>query len=296
MALYAQAYQWRDPGGQLHFSDRPPAQGKATLLHTTPATGRSDLEVLYRQQDFRFNQAQKAALKQRLMWLQNYLEDRLGLDLPQQSRLEIYLLADQSAFRQWMQARSGNDSRYFDGVFIPGSDAIAVWPWSAQPGDIGQTLLHEGCHRLLAPVAAAAPLWLHEGLAQYFQTLRLAQGQAVVRAPDGARERLKRWIDEHRLISLRKYLALDNRHWQQLAHRQDNIAYTVAWATTAFLMSSPKGQKTLRRLLQDLDKSGLPPSAARVDALYPGGLTQLDYDFLHWAQGETPPQTLTLDN
>ena len=96
-------------------------------------------------------------------------------------------------------------------------------------------------------------------------------------------------MDEGRLITLRQYLSLDDTQWRRMAHELDAIPYTVAWATTAFLMSKPVGRRTLRTLLQELEKTDSRPTLKRIDEIYPGGLTRLEYDFFRWAQSDMAP-------
>ena len=166
---------------------------------------------------------------------------------------------------------------------------MAVWRWGNDQ-EVAQTILHESSHVLLYQLSPASPVWLHEGLAQYFQTMEVqADGRMKVSALPDAQARIRQWMDEGRLITLRQYLSLDDNQWRRMAHKLDAIPYTVAWATTAFLMSKPVGRSTLRQLLQELEKTDRRPTLRRIDQIYPGGLTRLEYDFFRWAQSDMAP-------
>jgi hypothetical protein len=111
-------------------------------------------------------------------------------------------------------------------------------------------------------------------------------GRLKVSPLTDAQARIRQWMDEGRLITLRQYLSLDDTQWRRMAHELDAIPYTVAWATTAFLMSKPVGRSTLRTLLQELEKTDSRPTLRRIGEIYPGGLTRLEYDFFRWAQSD----------
>ena len=49
------------------------------------------------------------------------------------------------------------------------------------------------------------------------------------------------------------------------------------------------GRSTLRKLLQELEKTDRRPTLQRIDQIYPGGLTRLEYDFFRWAQSDMTP-------
>lgn len=289
LAAHGDIFQWRDENGKLHFGDRPPEQLESQKV--TPRTSPiiQELEISQLRKDFTLPGELHDRTLEAIRFIYRRYRNDFGLDLHGTAQVNLYLFEHQADFRQWMEDRIGSSNAHYAGVFIPASNEVAVWRWGNDQ-QVAQTILHESSHVLLYQLSPASPVWLHEGLAQYFQTLQVQpDGRLKVEALADAQARIRQWMDEGRLITLRQYLSLDDRQWRRMAHQLDAIPYTVAWATTAFLMSKPVGRSTLRKLLQELEKTDRRPTLQRIDQIYPGGLTRLEYDFFRWAQSDMTP-------
>lgn len=291
LLLQAEIYQWRDANGKLHFGDRPPSEEQVDVVTPKVTTAAKPLEIHTRHQDFTLPDGLHEQTLSAIEHIyQRYRKD-FGLDLRGTAEVNLYLFTKQADFQQWMIERVGSSNPNYAGVFIPNTNEVAVWRWNKDDEQVAQTILHESSHVLLYQLSPASPVWLHEGLAQYFQMLKVKDnGHVVVTALPDAEKRIQQWIENEQLITMRQYLSLDDQAWRKMAHELNAIPYTVAWATTAFLMSKPVGRSTLRQLLQDLEKTDRRPTLQRIGHLYPGGLSRLEYDFFSWAQKGMQPQ------
>ncbi|MCG8393838.1 MAG: DUF4124 domain-containing protein [Pseudomonadales bacterium] len=290
LPAHAEIYQWRDADGKLHFGDRPPQQADSEKVVTRTTPARQELSISVRHQDFTLPNGLHADTLDAISGIYQRYRSDFGLDLHGTAEVNLYLFERQADFLQWMAQRVGSGNPNYGGVFIPASNEVAVWRWG-EDQEVAQTILHEASHVLLYQMSPASPAWLHEGLAQYFQTLKVQpDGRMKVSTLPAAQARIQKWIEEERLITLRQYLSLDDQQWRRLAHQLNAIPYTVAWGTTAFLMSKPVGRSTLRQLLQDLEKTDSRPTLERIAHLYPGGISRLEYDFFRWAQTGMKPR------
>lgn len=289
LTAHGEIFQWRDDNGKLHFGDRPPEQVDSQIITPTTSPATQELEITVLHQDFTLPGDLHDSTLQAIRSIYRRYRNDFGLDLHGTAEVNLYLFDKQSDFREWMVERIGSSNPHYAGVFIPASNEVAVWRWGDDQ-NVAQTILHESSHVLLYQLSPASPVWLHEGLAQYFQTMEVQpDGRLKVSTLPDAQARIRQWMDEGRLITLRQYLSLDDAQWRRMAHELDAIPYTVAWATTAFLMSKPVGRSTLRKLLQELEKTDSRPTLRRIDQIYPGGLTRLEYDFFRWAQSDMTP-------
>ncbi len=290
--VHAEIYQWRDADGKLHFGDKPPTDQQVRVV--PPNTGKNQkksLEIQIRHQDFKLKEGLQDHTLSAIQQIYNRYRKDFGLDLHGTAEVNIYLFEEQQDFVVWMQDRGAIGNPNYAGVFLSSTNEVAVWRWSDDDEEVAQTILHEASHVLLFQLSPASPVWLHEGLAQYFQTLKVQpDGRSIVTTLPDAEERIQHWIDNQQLITMRQYLSLDDNSWRSLAHQLNAIPYTVAWGATAFLMSKPVGRSTLRQLLQDLEKTDRRPTLKRIGHLYPGGLSRLEYDFFSWAQKGMQPQ------
>ena len=284
----ASVYQWRDDQGRLHFSDKPPADEQSASLYATAEPENRAGIVEFQRVDFNLSEAADQQVREGLNAILSLYTSTLGLDVRGDVSVKLSLIESKQEFDRWLTARTGEPvGGLVSGVYVTATKEVAVWNWASEERVV-QTILHESSHVILAQLAPRAPSWIHEGMAQYVQMLQAENG-AIVIGPHPAAERIRSWTRNGELVSLRTYLNLPEPQWRQMAHNQDAMPYSVAWATVYFLMSSQVGQQTLRRLLHDLEKNGQWPTAEAFDARYPGGLIKMDYDFFRWAQGDMAP-------
>lgn len=289
----AKLYQWTDENGRVHFGDRPPAEQEASAISVEAEPERERFRLTIEASEFSLSPQAMERVERGLAEIHYTYRNIFRLDVRGLAEVNLYLLADKPQFDRWLSARRpGTPSRPYAGVFLPGENEVAVWAYGPEE-EIVQTILHESSHVIMHQMAPRAPVWIHEGMAQYFSTIQaLPDGRLEIPPLPHAKARIQTWRDEKRLISLRDYLGISESEWRQLAHQQNAIPYTLAWALVYFMMSEPVGQQTLRRILHDLEKSGTWPTIDSLDLRYPGGLPRLEYAFFRWAQGDMPSQIL----
>jgi hypothetical protein len=113
--------------------------------------------------DFPLDTNQK--LVQELVALRSELYDKLKLE-PNRERIDVYLFGDKSVYELYMK-------RYFPSVtprramFIKSNSPGNVFAYISPQFDVD--LRHESTHSLLHATLPMVPLWLDEGLAEYFE-------------------------------------------------------------------------------------------------------------------------------
>ena len=185
------------------------------------------------------------------------------LSLPRSDEpIHVYLFENPDRFHKFMRLNHPGfpDRRAF---FVETDVRLAVY---AQWGDrMAEDLRHEVTHGYLHSVAPNVPLWLDEGIAEYFEVPR---GRRGLNRPhlELLAERIERenWHP-------------DLRRLEQLAAAQDMTQddYAQSWAWVHFLMESrPECLELLRSYLGELRRNGsatplsarLAPMFARPDA------------------------------
>jgi hypothetical protein len=284
-----QIYQWRDASGRVQFGDRPPEHVDGGIVTQRPERSRGNdrLNILY--QGFDLSESALLRLRQGIDTMLTVYTSVLGLDVRGEVTVNLHLINSKAEFDDWVRERTGLPAHPgIVGVYVTASRDVAVWN-RGNEARVVQTILHESSHVMLAQLAPQAPSWLHEGMARYLEMLQPDNGGIHIPPHQPSLEQIRAWLSGNELVSLREYFNIPEQRWRTMAHNMDAIPYTVAWATVYFLMSSPVGQQTLRRLLHDLEKSGQWPTAEAINDRYPGGLTRMDYDFFRWAQSEVRP-------
>ncbi len=167
------------------------------------------------------------------------------LDLPASDEpIEIYLFEGSKPFKQFV-------AQYYPSLpsrrafFLETDTRLTVY---AHWGDwVSDDLRHEVTHGYLHAVVPSLPLWLDEGLAEYYEVPRGNHGlNAQHLALLGPRLREGRWRP-------------DLGHLEQLPSTTDMSLeeYAEAWAWVHFLLhSTPEHRELLRGYLRDLRREG----------------------------------------
>jgi hypothetical protein len=93
----------------------------------------------------------------------------------------VYVFGEEKSFRAY--ARKQSVSRKVEGLSFEGADASFVMVNAAAGGGALGVVYHEYLHRLLTDSFPGMPLWLNEGLAEFFSTFWTNGYQAEIGAP-----------------------------------------------------------------------------------------------------------------
>lgn len=175
-------------------------------------------------------------------------EVRARLQLPRQRRpVTVYLFRDEARYTQYMEARYPNlPARRAFFIGTPGELAVYAY-WGAQ---VREDLRHEYTHGLLHASLHQVPLWLDEGLAEYFEVIPNSPGRINHDHADGLAEMLLNgWRPD-----LKRLEQLDDVAQMQQAD------YREAWAWVHYLLNeSDASRDVLLSYLADLKSPVSPP-------------------------------------
>jgi hypothetical protein len=172
-----------------------------------------------------------------------------------QEPIHVYLFRDEEKYRQFL-AREYPSVPQRRAFFVETDTKLEVYAhWSDR---VGEDLRHEVCHGYLHAVVPAIPLWLDEGLAEYFEVPR---GHGGLNQPH---------VD---LLSD----MLERNHWQpnmprleaiKTAADMDQADYAESWAWVYFLLHSPPERREILTtyLAEVHDKGSTGPLSARLPA------------------------------
>jgi len=179
---------------------------------------------------------------------------RIGVDLGVPSRrFQVYVFSGNGSYRDYLDDVFDVRLEHTQGMYSPFLKQLLVLR-SDPLDEFHRTARHEGFHQVLDSVMAAPPLWVNEGLAEYF---------AGLKAPDG------RWDDGRVLDSRLRTLRTSGRslrdklvplqvfvRFSQPQFMQDGRwNYAQAWALIHYLKhSSVENEDALETLLAELLK------------------------------------------
>lgn len=170
--------------------------------------------------------------------------DKLGLT-PSDEPIHIYLFADEESYYDFLQLRfpSFQNRR---AIFVETDVSLSVY---AHWGDhIAEDLRHEVVHGYLHASVPNLPLWIDEGLAEYFE---------VARGRHGLNESHLKYLSNQKNLQF-DLVRLEQLHAAEEMTQQD---YAESWAWIHFLLESGDDKRMLLTdYLADLRQNTATPS------------------------------------
>lgn len=196
-----------------------------------------------------------AAPVRHLQSLDRHLETTLGMRIdPGEHPIEVYILSDRQAFSHFL-------TFYYPDLPPRRAFFLAQGPrrvvYTFQGERLEEDLRHEATHALLHVAIADIPLWLDEGLAEYFESPDEQGGANPEHLNRLPQDRAEGWSPD--LVHLEELKDV-----RQMSPRD----YREAWAWVHFLLNGPPaGRDALLTYLTDL-RTGrdLTPLSQRLDA------------------------------
>lgn len=236
----AVVHRWRDNAGVLHYSSAAPpgdASDAARIEASVPAGANITVQGL----DTELPALALGELQSDAAAVIALLRSELGIVLDRTIRIDAVVVADRATFDR-LRGEAAPRLAAIGGFYNPADRRLVV---RRQARDAGtrMVLRHEAVHAILHESVGPLPIWLNEGLAEYFEHLG-SDAHSVTPAPE--------WLGVLRAFDLAERIdLLDNalRADHERFHGADVEAmYASSWAITSYLM----GDSQRRRLLRDL--------------------------------------------
>ena len=216
-----------------------------------------------------FSLKRHEALFDELAELQEELVRVLGI-VPARERIHVYMFQDESSYRSFMR-RQFPDVPYRRALFFKRDGPGMVFAY--RQGDLATDLRHECTHALLHASLPMVPLWLDEGLAEYFESPR------EMRAFDCPHLASLRWN-----LRLGMMPSLDELERRTGLEEMGAQQYRFSWAWVHFMLHGPaEAHEKLVSYLRDIE-AGNPSDrlSERLNRQLPDLESQLVQHFKSW--------------
>lgn len=117
---------------------------------------------------------------------------------------------------------------------------------------------HEYLHALVSESGLSVPLWLNEGLAEYYSTIQVVGSRVVLGAPPPRHRRLLRG---HAFLPFEQWLGTESRSNEYLDHEKASRFYAQSWLLVHYLMSDRERARQVAVFL-DLRERGISNAVA----------------------------------
>jgi tetratricopeptide (TPR) repeat protein len=154
-------------------------------------------------------------------------------------------------------------------------DAEGAHPYSV--------VYHEYTHLLMSKSAEFMPLWMNEGLAEFYQNTEIREKEALLGEPSA--ENIL-WLRQNRLLPLATLFAVDQSSPYYHEENKGSIFYAESWALTHYIEMNDFLSKTHRMTdYLNLVSQQIDPVTAGTRAF--GDLKQLQQDLEHYVGGSS---------
>lgn len=156
--------------------------------------------------------------------------------------LPLYIFRTQQAYQAFLLSHGINAANSSGMFFIqPSLQGLATWVGARRPGAAKETLQHEGFHQFAyAYLGSRLPVWLNEGLAQYFEHgVLTSAGMYLGRADVDRILNLKKAAADQRLLPLTRLAEMNNEDWSTMLRSDANtsdVIYDQAWSLVHFFI------------------------------------------------------------
>jgi Flp pilus assembly protein TadD len=182
-----------------------------------------------------------------------------GADRPPSLPTNVFVFGTRTSLRPYLPLSSGRPAS-LAGFFQRDGDVNTIALSLERADESSAVTYHEYTHLLVGNAVRNMPVWLNEGLAEYYSTYRLVDGgrEAQIGRPPEGRLALLR---QDRL-PLTQVIAVD--HASALYNESDkrSIFYAEAWALTHFVLTQlPKGGEAINAYVAAIGEGRTPDEA-----------------------------------
>jgi hypothetical protein len=172
------------------------------------------------------------------------------LDIPPaQEWIEVYLFRDRASYERYMR-RHLPELPTRRALYVKRGGPGMVFAY--RDAELGADLRHETTHALLHAVLPSVPLWLDEGLAEYFETPRHRRPQGHPYLAD-ARKALADGPPNREPAGDDDWATLETLEALGPSEMMEAAEYKAAWAWTHWMLNGPElAGRQLRQYLADL--------------------------------------------
>ena len=188
----------------------------------------------------------------------------------------VVLLSNEREFQEIRPRRNTGAFFMSKNTMLSAPEPLLVLPWTEffETGKFRHTFLHEYTHRLVNRCWPNMPLWLNEGLAEYYGTLEVHEGRLITGTPayvfvEYSTEHVfydRQWV---KYLPVRAFTSLEELRnpgghgLYDASPLRVSMRYASSWGYTHFLMSGPHKQR-FRQFLRALSSPDAKPNLWNV--------------------------------
>ena len=177
-----------------------------------------------------------------------YQERFSGFTPIEQGLMKLYLFEEEDEYVEFMHThnvRGSNSGGMF--VYKENLHCLAIWIGDKLKREVRSVLQHEGFHQFAWHyIGKELPVWMNEGLAQYFEDAVIASGELETGIGDVHRiNTVKKMIEDRQVVRFERLMAMDHEQWGLVlgaSPKRAGMLYAQAWSIVDFLIHGREGK------------------------------------------------------
>jgi hypothetical protein len=220
-----------------------------------------------------------------------------GLRRQREQPMNLYIFRTREGFKRFMDGH-GIDAANSGGMFVvqPSLQGLATFVEGRSRGRVFSVLQHEGFHQFAWEyIGQNLPIWVNEGMAQYFEDGILVEGRFVFKQASAERiSSIQGTIERQQYAPFEQMLQLSPEQWIEILQSNPSRAallYDQAWSMVFFLITARDGRFVgpFERYLQELSKGRDGKTAfVKVFELRPDHFEPFERAWRRWAMQVKP--------
>lgn len=226
-------------------------------------------------------------------------KEGFGFDYPDNYKIKITIFADKDNFIAYQKKQGKKSLASLAYYSVRFREAVVYWKTYSKKTDDAKKMVgsvyHEASHMLLMTKVPRAPLWINEGLAEYFEGLNVFGENRRVYLNKYSQRWLKRWAKKGLPIGLEEYLSLSHSEWYKFDEQIKgcHAGYIIGYSLVYFMMSRSNTETVLKELLWEFRKQGKKANSVNVVNMhYPGGCERFEQIWHKWIPRARPYRPL----
>ena len=208
-------------------------------------------------------------------------KNTFGFPYPDDFKVKVTIISSKEEFEDYQKKHVGkviSQTGYYSGA----ERETVVWK-NESTKEMLAVLFHEASHMILSRQIPWVPMWLSEGLAEYFEGLNVIGEKKRVNLQENRHSWIKAWAQERFPIEIDTYIDLTHDQWQEFFKKEPNASYTIGYSLVYYMMSSSRTQQILKRVLWQIQMFGpQADSAQTIEDYYPGGFERFEKHWRSW--------------
>lgn len=145
----------------------------------------------------------------------------------------VFIFANERSFAPYRELVFPRNSGNISGVFLGGENANFILLQAGSQNGVDRIIYHELTHYFVKNTIAGLPVWLNEGMAEYYSTFQTSGDDVHIGRP--VAEHVM-WLRNEQLIPLRELFAVDRDSSIYNEGSRQGVFYAESWALLHYLM------------------------------------------------------------